>query len=98
MKWTNTNTLTYAISTLPKTTEWGKDHRFDDKTSIFCKCGTNALYTLWIVGHVLKMWFFERGNPAAQVSISIVPLDPEDGKVARCLLAAGVVGEAGEVT
>ena len=87
MKWTNTDALTYSISTLPTTAEWGKDRKFDDKTSIFCERGTNAPYTIWIVGCVSKMWFFERGNPAAQVSISIVPLDPEDGKVARHLLA-----------
>jgi hypothetical protein len=84
---TDNKRLTYAIGTLPKEVTWGNVKEFDDKSSILCKSGTNNPCTIWILGKTSKTWFFDRNGPAEQVSISIVPLDPEDGITARKLLA-----------
>ena len=85
---TDNEKLTYAIGTLPTDILWGKVKEFDDKSAVLCKSGTNNPCTIWILGKTSKTWFFDRNGPAEQVSISIVPTNPEDGVTARRLLAA----------
>jgi hypothetical protein len=87
MTWRDTKQLTYAIGTLPKDVSWGKDESFDDKAAVLCKSGTNRPCLIWMLGRTSKTWFYDRDGPAQQVSISIVPLDREDGVSARKLLA-----------
>ena len=87
MEWADDQNLTYSIRKLPSKREWGKDMPFENKSSILCQTGSNIPYTIWILGRVSKLWFFDRGNPASQVSINIMPLDTQDGVIARQLLA-----------
>jgi len=87
MTWKDDVHLTYAIGMLPKDANWGRDVSFDDKTAILCKAGTNRPCTIWMLGKTSKTWFYDRNGPADQVSITIVPLDRQDGENARKLLA-----------
>jgi hypothetical protein len=79
---------TYAIGTLPHDVSWGQTKEFDDKAAILCQPGTNNPCTIWILGKASKMWFYDRGSPANQVSITIIPLNPEDGVTAKKLLSS----------
>jgi hypothetical protein len=88
MKWEDARNMTYSISKLPSDVTWGVDRPFDSKSGVICNVSTNLPYTIWILGRISKLWFFEKGIPASQVSISIVPLDPEHGQIMRMLLAS----------
>src|SRR5882762_9265975 len=74
MEWADDKNLTYSIRKLPSKREWGKDMPFQNKSSNLCQTGSNIPYTICILGRVSKLWFFDRGNPASQVSINIMPL------------------------
>jgi hypothetical protein len=84
----NDTTNTYAFDNIPIAKEWGVNWLFDDKSAVMCKPGTNKPIMIWILGLVTHTWFFDKeSNPAAQVSINVVPINDPTSNTARHLIS-----------
>lgn len=68
---------TCYIDLLPASAAWGPRPRWGSgvgASKTLCVNGTSDAYTVWIVGRVSKMYFFDDdGMPNDKVSINIIP-------------------------
>lgn len=83
----NKKSETYALAKLPPTATWGTYMPGDDHRKELCNPTTNKPLVIWIVGHIVSLWFARNGIPERQGSITVLPLSTELGKQGVRLLS-----------
>ncbi|KAG2742814.1 hypothetical protein P692DRAFT_201870606 [Suillus brevipes Sb2] len=85
-EYTNPKAHIYAFGKLLPTATWGPYKPINDRSKILCDPATGEPLTIWVVGHIAKMWFMKQGNPESQASITVMPLSQTLGKQSSLLL------------
>lgn len=67
----------YALPRLLPTATWGTYQPGNDQRNSLCNPATNRPITIWIIGHIVSVWFAKDGVPDRQGSVTIVPLSTE---------------------
>ncbi|KAG1721598.1 hypothetical protein EDB19DRAFT_1917205 [Suillus lakei] len=77
----------YALGKLLPSATWGPYKPINDRSKVLCDPATGEPLTIWVVGHIAKMWFAKRGKPENQAAMTILPLSQELAKQSGTLLA-----------
>jgi hypothetical protein len=85
-EYTNPKANIYALGKLLPTATWGPYKPVNDQSKILCDPATGEPLTIWIVGHIAKMWFMKQGNLEKQATITIMPLSQTLAKQSGLLL------------
>jgi hypothetical protein len=86
-KYVNKSANVCTLGNVLPTTTWGKYHPSNDHSKELCNPTTNEVVVIWIVGHIVSMWFQRDGfPPEKQASITIMPLSDELRDEMACLL------------
>lgn len=83
----NANANIYALGKLLPTATWGPYRPVNDRSKILCDPATGEPLTIWVVGHIAKMWFAKFGKPESQASLTVMPLSQTLAKQSGVLLA-----------
>ncbi|KAG1856184.1 hypothetical protein C8R48DRAFT_776018 [Suillus tomentosus] len=85
--YTNEKANVYALGRLLPTAMWGQYKAVNDRSKTLCDPATGEPLTIWVVGHITRMWFAKRGVPESQASITILPLTQNLARQSTHLLA-----------
>lgn len=64
----------YSLGNILPTTTWGKFHATHDHSKELGNPATNKPIIVWIVGHIVTLWFQKDGMPDKQASVSVTSL------------------------
>ncbi|KAH7918371.1 hypothetical protein BV22DRAFT_1051777 [Leucogyrophana mollusca] len=85
--YTNRGANIYSIARMLPTATWGPYHHFNDKSKVLINPVTGQPITVWIVGHVTRLWFMKSGMPDRQASINVALLSRSLSSQTSWLLA-----------
>lgn len=77
----------YTLGSLLPNATWGPYKVIGDRSKVVCDPMTAVPLTVWIVGHIAKMWFIKQGRPDNQASITVIPLSQALAQQSAVLLA-----------
>ncbi|KAG1856867.1 hypothetical protein C8R48DRAFT_674831 [Suillus tomentosus] len=77
----------FALGCLLPNATWGPYKAVGDRSKMICDPMTGEPLTVWVVGHIARLWFMRQGCPENQASITVIPLSQTLAQQSATLLA-----------
>ncbi|KAG1842480.1 hypothetical protein C8R48DRAFT_781076 [Suillus tomentosus] len=77
----------FALGCLLPNATWGPYKAVGDRSKTICDPMTGEPLTVWVVGHIARLWFMRQGRLENQASITVIPLSQTLAQQSAMLLA-----------